>query len=58
MKKLAGKKMLGPTLQEIELIPITDPIGIAAIDRRRKAAERAMAAAERKTSKRKAAKRR
>ena len=42
MKKIAGKKMLGPTLQEIELVPITDPIRLAAIDRRRKAVQRAM----------------
>ena len=35
MKKIAGKKMLGPTLQEVELVPITDPIRLAAIDRRR-----------------------
>ena len=37
MKKVAGKKMLGPTLQEVELVPITDPAEIARIDRRRKA---------------------
>ncbi len=46
MKKIAGKKMLGPTLQEIELVPITDPAELEAIDRRRKAAEKAMKAAE------------
>ena len=46
MKKVAGKKMRGPTLQEFELVPITDPAELAAIDRRRKAAEKAMKAAE------------
>jgi hypothetical protein len=46
MKKRAGKKMRGPTLQEIELVPITDPAELAAIDRRRKAAEKARKAAE------------
>ena len=48
MKKIAGKKMLGPTLQEIELVPITDPIRLAAIDRRRKAVQKAMVAAAQK----------
>jgi hypothetical protein len=57
MKKIAGKKMLGPTLQEIELVPITDPVRIAAIDRRRRAVKREMAAAERKAAKRKSLKR-
>lgn len=38
--------MRGPTLQEIELVPITDPAALEAIDRRRKAAEKAMRAAE------------
>ena len=64
MKKTAGKKMLGPTLQEIELVPITDPAELEAIDRRRKEAEKAMKAAEkaydaalRKANKRKSSKR-
>ncbi|HEV8060647.1 MAG TPA: hypothetical protein VGP68_12270 [Gemmataceae bacterium] len=57
MKKIAGKKMLGPTLQEVELVPITDPVRLAAIDRRRKAVERAMAAAARNAGKRKSSKR-
>jgi hypothetical protein len=57
LKKIAGKKMRGPTLQEIELVPITDPVKLAAIDRRRKAAETAMAAAGRNIGKRKAPKR-
>ena len=47
MKKVAEKKMRGPTLQEIELVPITDPAELEAIDRRCKAAEKAMKAAER-----------
>lgn len=38
--------MCGPTLQEIELVPITDPAELEAIDHRRKAAEKAMRAAE------------
>lgn len=46
MKKKAERKMRGPTLQEIELVPITDPAALEAIDRRRKAAEKAMRAAE------------
>jgi hypothetical protein len=57
MKKTAGKKMLGPTLQEIELVPITDPIRVAAIDRRRKAVKRATAAADQDSGKRKSPKR-
>lgn len=46
MKKKAERKMRGPTLQEIELVPITDPAELEAIDRRRKAAEKAMRAAQ------------
>ena len=57
MNKIAGKKMRGPTLQEIELVPITDPVQLAAIDRRRKAAEKAMAATTRSAGKRKSPKR-
>jgi hypothetical protein len=57
MKKIAGKKMLGPTLQEVELVPITDPAEIARIERSRKAVKKEMAAAERKAAKRKAPKR-
>jgi hypothetical protein len=57
MKKSAGKKMLGPTLQLIELVPITDPTEIARIDRNRKAVRKAMEAAERKTNKGKSPKR-
>ena len=57
MKKIAGKKMLGPTLQEIELVPIIDPIRLAAIDRRRKAVQRETAAAARNSGKHKSPKR-
>ena len=46
MKKNAEKKMLGPTLQLIELVPITDPAELEAIDRRCKVAEKAMKVAE------------
>lgn len=46
MKKKPAKKMLGPTLQEIELVPITDPAELEAIDRRRKEAEKVMKAAQ------------
>jgi hypothetical protein len=57
VKKKPSKKMLGPTLQEFELVPVTDPVEQAALDRRCRAAEKAMAAAERKAGKGKAAKR-
>jgi hypothetical protein len=57
MKKNASKKMLGPTLQLIELVPITDPAEIARIDRNRKAVRKSMEAAERKDNKRKSPKR-
>jgi hypothetical protein len=56
MKKKSQKKMLGPTLQEFELVPVTDPAEFAALDRRCKAAEKAMAAAQRKAGKRKSSK--
>ena len=46
MKKKSSKKMLGPTLQEFELLPVTDPTELAALDRRCRAAEKAKAAAE------------
>ena len=46
MKKNPKKKMLGPTLQEFELVPVTDPAEFAALDRRCRAAEKAMAATE------------
>ena len=40
MKKQPPKKMLGPTLQEFELVPVTDPIEFAALDRTCRAAEK------------------
>ena len=49
--------MLGPTLQEFELVPVTDPAELAALDRRCRAAEKAKAVTEKagrgKSSKRK-----
>ena len=51
MKKKPSKKMLGPTLQESELVPVTDPAELAALDRRCRAAEKAKAVAERKAGK-------
>jgi hypothetical protein len=57
MKKIVGKKMRGPTLQEIELVPITDPAKRAAIDRRRKAVEQTRATGDRNAGKRKSPKR-
>jgi hypothetical protein len=57
MNKKPPKKMLGPTLQEFELVPVTDPAEIAALDRRCRAAEKAMAAAERTARKGKLPKR-
>ncbi len=46
MKKKSSKKMLGPTLQEFELVPVTDAAELAALDRRCRAAEKAKATAE------------
>jgi hypothetical protein len=50
------KKMLGPTLQEFKLVPVTDPAEVPALDRRCRAAEKATAAGERKAGKRKPSK--
>ena len=55
MKKRTHKKMLGPTLQQFELVPVTDPAERAALDRRCRAAEKAMAAA-RKSGRRESSK--
>jgi hypothetical protein len=52
MKKKPQKKMLGPTLQQFELVPVTDAAELAALDRRCRTAEKAMAY-ERKAGKRK-----
>jgi hypothetical protein len=57
VKKKPSKKMLGPTLQEYELVPVTDPVERATLDRRCRAAGKAMAAAERKADKGKSTKR-
>ena len=46
MKKKPSKKMLGPTLQEFELVPVTDPAELAALDRRCRAAKKATSTAE------------
>jgi hypothetical protein len=56
VKKKSPRKMLGPTLQEFELVPVTDPAELAALDHRCRAAEKAKAAAE-KASKGKSTKR-
>jgi hypothetical protein len=56
MKKKTPKKMLGPTLQEFELVPVTDSAEFAALERRCRAAEQARATAERKAGKRDASK--
>jgi hypothetical protein len=57
VKKKSSKKMLGPTLQEFELVPVTDPVEREALDRRCRAAEKATAAAERKAGKGKSTRR-
>jgi hypothetical protein len=46
MRKKSSKKMLGPTLQEFELVPVTDPGEREALDRRCRAAEKAKTLAE------------
>jgi hypothetical protein len=48
--------MLGPTLQEFELVPVTDLAELTALDRRCRAAEKARAVPE-KSSKGKSTKR-
>src|SRR5881394_1957103 len=53
MRKKTQQKMRGPTLRQFELVPVTDPAEFAALDRRCRVAEKAMAAAERKAGKRK-----
>ncbi len=57
MKNKSRKKMHGPTLHTFDSLPITDPAELEAIDRRRKAAEKAMAATARNAGKRKSPKR-
>ncbi len=51
MKKKPEKKMLGPTLQELEMVEVTDPAEFAELDRRCREAEEAMAAAGRNLGK-------
>ena len=46
MKKKPSKKMLGPTLQEFDLVPVTDPGELAALGRRCRATEKTKATAE------------
>ena len=55
MTKKSSKKMLGPTLQEFELVPVTDAVEMADLDRRCRAAEKATT--ERKVAKGKSARR-
>ena len=58
MKNNSRKKPYVPTLHTYDLVPpITDPAELEAVDRRCKAAEKAMAAAAKKTVKRKSPKR-
>ena len=57
MKNKPQQKMRGPTLQEFELVPITDPAELEAIDRRRKVAEKAYDAVIRNAGKRRSRKR-
>jgi hypothetical protein len=52
VKKKFSKKMLGPTLQEFELVPVTDPAELEALERRCRAVEKAKATSE-KAGKRK-----
>jgi hypothetical protein len=44
MKKKSEKTFRGPTLQEFEMVPITDPDQIAALERRIREAEKSLAA--------------
>jgi hypothetical protein len=57
MKNKSRKTMRGSTLQTFDMVPITDPVELESIDRRRKAAEKAMAAAARHSGKQKSTKR-
>ena len=57
MKNKSRKTTRAPRLQVFEMVPITDPVELAAIDRRRKAAEKAIVAGTRNAGKRKASKR-
>jgi hypothetical protein len=57
VKKKPTKKMLGPTLRVSELVPVTDPTEFAEMDRRCRAAKKAMAASEKVGSARSRARR-
>ncbi len=46
MKNKSRKAPLRPTLQEFELVEVTDPAEFAELERRVRAAEKAMAAGE------------
>jgi hypothetical protein len=46
VRKKSTKKMLGSTLQEFELVPVTDPVERRALDRRCRAAEKAKVVTE------------
>jgi hypothetical protein len=52
MKK-SLRKMLGTTLQEFELVPVTDPVEFATLDRRCRAAKKAIVKVKRKPGKHK-----
>jgi len=57
MKNKSRKTTPGIRVQVFEMVPITDPAEFEAMDRRCKAAEKAMAAAARNSKKRKTPKR-
>jgi hypothetical protein len=46
VRKKSTKKMLGSTLQEFELVPVTDPVERGALDRRCRVAEKAKVVTE------------
>jgi hypothetical protein len=46
MKNKSRKPLRKPTLQEFVVLPITDPAGQAALDRRCEQAEKALAASD------------
>ena len=58
MKSKMPKARRGPTLQTIELVPITDPAEQAALDQRCREAEKALAAAAANSGKAKSGKKR
>ena len=56
MKNKSGKSMRGPTLEIVELIPITDPVRQAQIDRQRRQIKQGSSRLGRNGGKRKSAK--